>query len=455
MDGSQVYNWDGTMTTFSPQPNNAKDYFERQFTVDNTLSFSGGNESTTFRLSLQDMRNQSMLPTHEMTRQGINLRASHQVSDRLTAEGKVNYIRQEVHNRPALADDQENVMYQFRGMPRNTQLSNLRDYTIGLNEQLVGYSEDINQEGFPRHWSNATHTEQPYWIVNNIINEDTRERVMGFVRVNYDFTDWLSAQVRAETDFYVDKWHNHAAIGTRTPGQGDGTLGDQVHRFREDNAEFLLTGERSVTDNLTITANIGGNYKRDFFNNTNYSGEQLAVENLYVISNAQIQNTGYDLQETEIQSLYAFGQFNWRDFWYVDWSVRNDWASTLPSDNNSFAYPSIGTNFIFTDAFDMESDILSYGSVRANWAQAGSSADPYQLSGTYGLVANPHQGQPGAAFQDNIPFIDLQNELTTSVEVGADLRFFEGRLRVDGNWYSNSTINQILIYSGLNGFWLF
>ena len=443
MGGSEVYNWDGELTSFSPQSGNAKDFFRQQLTVDNTLAFSGGNQQTTFRLSLQDMRNQAILPTHELTRQGANLRASHQVTDRLSAEGKVNYVRQEVHNRPALSDDQENVFYQFRGMPRNVKLSNLTDFTIGPDEQIVGYSEDIMQEGYPRHWSNAGFTEQPYWIVNNVINEDTRQRVMGFVSLRYEFTDWITAQVRAETDFYADRRHNHAAIGTRTPGQGDGTLSEQVHRFREDNLEAQVTGERSITENLSASVSVGGNYKRDFFNNTNYSGEQLAAPDLYVIGNAQIQNPGYDLLETEIQSLYAFGQFNWRDFWYVDWTVRNDWSSTLPTDNNSFLYPSFGTNLVFTDVFDLP-DVLSYGSVRASWAQAGSSGDPYQLTGTYGIASQPHLGQPGAQFQDNVPFTDLQNELTTSIEVGADLRFLNGRMRLDGAWYTSTTENQIL-----------
>jgi len=443
MEGQDAYNWDGESTQFSPQPGNAKDFFRRQLTVDNTLAFSGGNEETTFRLSLQDMRNQAILPTHELTKQGVNLRASHEVTDQLTAQGKVNYVRQEAYMRPALSDDQENVFYQFRGMPRNTRLDNLRDFEIGPDEQILGYGPSYNQEGFARHWSNSDFTEQPYWIINNVINEDSRQRVIGFVSLQYQLTDWVTAQLRGETDFYTDRWHNHAAIGTRTPGQGDGTMSEQVHRFREDNVELMLTGDRDLTEDLRVSGNIGGNYKRDYYNNTNFSGSQLAAPGLYTIGNAQIQNPGYDLSETEIQSVFASLQFNWRDYWYVDGSVRNDWASTLPQDDNSFLYPSIGSNFVFTEVVDLP-DAFSYGSVRASWAQAGSSADPYQISGTYGLAANPHLGQAGAQFQNSVPFTDLNNELKTSIEVGVDLRFLGERLRVDGTWYTSSTENQIL-----------
>ncbi|MEX0660606.1 MAG: SusC/RagA family TonB-linked outer membrane protein [Balneolaceae bacterium] len=443
MDGGQVYNWDGQQVSFSPQPDNAKDFFRDQLTIDNTLALSGGNESTTFRLSLSDMQNQGILPTNELTRRGVNLRASHQISERFSAEGKVNYVRQEAYNRAALADDQENVFYQFRGMPRNTNGSSLDDYVIGLDDEIVGYASSINQEGFPKHWSNSTHTEQPHWIINNIINEDTRERVIGFVSLNYEFTDWLGLQARAQTDFYVDRRHNHAAIGTRTPGQGTGTLSEQVHRFREDNLEFLLSADRNITSDLSVTANLGGNYKRDYFNNTNFSGEQLAVDGLYVISNAQIQNPGYSLSESEIQSLFVFGQFNWKEIVYLDWAARNDWASTLPTDNNSVLYPSFGLNFVFSDAFDLP-NFISFGSVRGSWAQAGNTGDPYQLTGNYSLTANPHLGQPGATFQNSTPFTDLKNELSTATEIGADLRFLDGRVRLDAGWYWASTENQIL-----------
>jgi TonB-linked SusC/RagA family outer membrane protein len=447
MDGSQVYSWDGELVDFSPQPDNARDFFQRQLTFDNSIGLSGGNETTTFRLSLANMTNQGVVPTHELTRNSINLRATHQLSDRFTAEGKINYVRQNARNRPGLSDQQRNVFYQYRGMPRNTRNGSLLRYELNEADLTMpnayhGYSGGILQPGFTRHWSNATHTEQPYWIINNTINEDDRERVMGFVRLQYEFADWLSISARAGTDFYTDNRHTHDAIGTRVNQIGG--LSENVHRFREDNVEVLLTSQREITEDLSASFNVGGNYMSSFFQNVGYTGSRISVPDLYVISNTQVQNPQYELQQQEIQSVFAFGQFSWKDFWYIDWSVRNDWSSTLPEQNNSFAYPSVSSNFIWTDAFELYSDVLSYGAIRASWAQAGNSGDPYLLAGTYSLALNPHLGQPGASFQNSIPFSNLRNELTTSTEIGADIRLFEGRLRLDATWYSSVTENQIL-----------
>src|SRR5690606_30358597 len=107
-------------------------------------------------------------------------------------------------------------------------------------------------------------------------------------------------------------------------------------------------------------------------------------------------------------------------------------------------YPSVSTSFILTDALDMKSDVLSFLKLRASWAQAGSSGNPYQLTGTYSLDQFTHAGQPLASFSSIIPDPGLKNELTTSVEFGADLRLLNNRLGLSFTYYDAATKNQIL-----------
>ncbi|WP_114750987.1 SusC/RagA family TonB-linked outer membrane protein [Pleomorphovibrio marinus] len=447
MDGHTVYGWDGEMVPFSPQPNNVRDFFQNQLTFDNSVSLSGGNETSNFRLSVGDIRNRGMQPSNNLTRNTFNIRAEHKFNERLTVSSKVNYVRQSVENRVGLADDQRNAIYQFRGLPRNTSLESFQRYELTQGDldnpnALHDYLSNQRQVGWSRHWSNGTHTENPYWITNNVRNEDRRERVMAFMDIHYQINDWLSTSLLAGTDFYTDNRHTHDAIGTRVNQIGG--MSETTQQFREDNVQFLLMANKKLTDDLDFSANIGGNYMRNDFQNSGFDGSRLSVPNLYVITNAAVQNPILNIQQREIQSVFAFGQLGWRDYLYLDWSIRNDWSSTLPEQNNSFMYPAISSNFVWTDAFDFYSSTLSYGSLRASWAQAGNSADPYNVLGVYNLTNNPHLGQPGAVFQNTVPFSDLQSELTSSWEIGADLRFFEGRLRLDATWYHASTVNQIL-----------
>ena len=99
---------------------------------------------------------------------------------------------------------------------------------------------------------------------------------------------------------------------------------------------------------------------------------------------------------------------------------------------------------MLTDAFNWRSTTLPYAKVRASWAQAGSSGNPYQLTGAYSLNQYTHGGIPMASYTEIIPDPDLKNELTTSIEAGADFRFINNRLNLSFTYYQARTKNQIL-----------
>lgn len=99
---------------------------------------------------------------------------------------------------------------------------------------------------------------------------------------------------------------------------------------------------------------------------------------------------------------------------------------------------------ILSDIWKFNPKALSFLKVRASWAQAGSSGNPYQLTGAYSLNQYTHGGVPLATFTEVIPDPDLKNELTTSVEFGADLRFLNNRMNFSFTYYNANTKNQIL-----------
>src|SRR5690606_33842919 len=91
-----------------------------------------------------------------------------------------------------------------------------------------------------------------------------------------------------------------------------------------------------------------------------------------------------------------------------------------------------------------DSRILTFGKLRASYAEAGNDASPYQTMAGYNLSTTTFNGLRLASIRSNVPLADLRNELTTSYEVGADLRFFENRLGIDFTYYNQSTTIQIL-----------
>jgi len=133
------------------------------------------------------------------------------------------------------------------------------------------------------------------------------------------------------------------------------------------------------------------------------------------------------------------------DFLYLTATARNDWFSTLNPETNSILYPSIGGTLVFSELLNLPTNhVLSFGKLRASWAQVGGDTDPYRLDLTYGL-GNGHLDQPSANIQQNsIPNPLLKPLTSTEIEVGLDLRFFNNRLGVDFTYYDQKTTDDIL-----------
>ena len=155
-----------------------------------------------------------------------------------------------------------------------------------------------------------------------------------------------------------------------------------------------------------------------------------------------------------------FGAFGDLTLTYKKWltlnaTARNDWTSTLPKGGNSYFYPSVALSFVFSDAFNIDSNILSYGKLRTNWANVGSDTSAYQLDFLYNPQSSysaqfstggtfPFNGQLAFAGPDRLPNVNLKPENQTNYEVGVELGFFKNRLTLDATYYKNVTTDQII-----------
>jgi hypothetical protein len=107
----------------------------------------------------------------------------------------------------------------------------------------------------------------------------------------------------------------------------------------------------------------------------------------------------------------------------------------------------VGVAFAFSDAFANLPSWLSFGKVRASWAEVGNanSVGAYATVPTYSL-GNPHLGHPMASFTSgtNLPNPDLIPFTSAETEVGLDIRLFDNRIGLDIAYYSQRTTDDIL-----------
>lgn len=414
------------LVPYTPQPaDNIKDFFQTGSTLTNTVGLSGGNEAATYRLSLSDLHNQGIIPKTKLERQTVNLRISANATANLSVDAKVNYIRQEGTNRPQNNSYSQNPMTALMLMPRFISLDALKNYK--------------KEDGSMARVNGALN---PYWIINELTGNDTRDRLIGFISAKYKFTHWLSLQARTGTDVYVDTRYNQ--IGQATSGE-NGRVENTQFRVKEENSDLLLTANGNLDNDFTGTLSLGVNHlnrRQKVIGNT---GTNMNVPGLYYIGNMQnITPREYAINK-KMNSAYFSGQLGYKNFLFVDVTGRNDWSSTLGANNLAFFYPSVATSFVFTDAIAMDKSVLGFGKLRVSYAEAGNDAEPYRTLAGYTVTSSVnYNGQPFAYIRTDIPLTTLKNELTRSYEFGTELRFFNNRLGLDLTYYHSSTINQIL-----------
>jgi len=445
MDGQQYEDQWGNLLSFTPQPNTFQKFFNQEKQMINNVSMEGGNETMNYRLSFGKTKIDGYTPGNTLNRNNINLRTVAKITSRLELDVKANYIIQDGENRPTVSDAADNPAYIWISQPRSIPMSIMEQsaWTAADVSKQLGYASFI-YPGLEKTYATNSSTANPYWTRDNTVNTDSRQRLIGMIKLSYKFNDWIHLTAKTGTDAYTDQRFRYRKQGTYQTQNRNGDINEEVTRVREDNSDILLSLTPKVSDNITIAINLGANHQKFFSRTTGNSGLEFISPDLYSINNTLLNSYVFSLTESAINSVYGTGSFGYKDYLFIDFSARNDWSSTLSPANSSFFYPAISGSLVLTDAFKLKSDVLSFLKVRTSWAQAGSSGSPYQLTGTYSLDQYPHGGQPLGSFSSVIPDPNLKNELTTSLEFGLEARFLKNRLGFTAAYYDANTKNQIL-----------
>ncbi len=434
LDGSQVVAWDGQMRSYSLIEDRLGSFYNQGVTTTNSLALSTSSQNSSVRLGLSHLDNEGIQPNSGLTRTSLSLRGTANFGSRLSADAKFNFIREDVQNRPRLSDSPGNANYTIYQLAPNVDPGPM----IGANDRPG--TNDVNEE---LAVTGSIYSQNPYFAAYNITSADEDRRLIGFTSLTYQFADWLSLMGRIGGDTYTTRRTNITGFGTGYNRLGG--MNEQEIRITELNTDFLLMIDRDVTPDIGINANLGGNILyREREDLTLSGGGGFNVPELETVGNQLNPSIGYSFNEKQVNSLYGSAEFSFRDFAFLTVTARNDWASTLPVENNSYFYPSVSGSFVFSDALEVPS-WLSFGKIRASWAEVGGDTDPYQLALTYSLRGSAHFGNPrGGVAQGQIPLAGLKPFSQIGQEIGIDVRFFDNRLGLDFTWYDQTTEDQIL-----------
>jgi TonB-linked SusC/RagA family outer membrane protein len=419
-----------------PEGNRMPSFFETSTRWVNTVAFDGGNKDGRFRLSYTNYDESGILPNSELNKHTLNFSGSYNFGPKLTVTANVTYNHQETIGRMGTGYDGGNVMQSF-GQWTQTQL----DY-----ERLKDYESPA---GLHRTWNYSYWTpgnlspiffDNPYWVRYKNFEDDYRDRVLGYVSADYKFTDWLTLTLRTAVDTYHDVQNERIAIGST--GTSDFTT--KQRNLLESNTDLMLKFNKNLGE-VSLTGLVGANYRhrqQQRITGTTVGG--LVVPELYTVSNSvsPMDVTEY-LGILGEQSLYGNLSVGYGGFAYIEGTARLDQSSTLPTENNSYFYPSVAGTLLIHELGGLQ-DLtwMNYLKLRVNYAQVGAATGPYNTISTYAQGTN-WNNLSLFSVANTLQNPNLKPERTNSIEAGLEAYFFESRIGFDLAVYQTNSFDQI------------
>lgn len=432
MDGQSITAYNGQTRPYSAQPDNVKDFYRTGVSLNNSIGVTGGTEKMQTYLSYTNNKIQGIQPRNDLTRHTINLRVSNQIGKRFKTDGKVTYISQNIDSRYETGESALGLPITIGQIPRNVSLSDAKHY------------EDINNVGVPVRAPypviNPALYQNPYWIINRTETNETRDRIMGFITAQFDITDWLHIRGRGNLDKIIDKQERKFSSGTVGVSGVGGAFNTTGTTVTQKWFDVMLEGGNKITDDLKIDYRVGAILQDNKWDQLYNSANGLNVTNVFSLNFATTRAYSQDASHVQTQSVYGQVNLAFKEAIFLDASLREDWASTLPPPYR-FSYPSVGLSGIISDLVTLPSAI-SFLKLSGNYAHVGNGGAFGARNNTYSYTAG---SRAGFIFRDPRKAIpDLKPELVKNLEFGIDAKFLENKFGFQFTVYKSNSTNQLL-----------
>ncbi|MFH4966015.1 SusC/RagA family TonB-linked outer membrane protein [Gaetbulibacter sp. M235] len=432
MDGSLVYNWDGVKRPYSYTGNNLDKFYDTGTTAVNSVALSKGGDGYNYRFSFSNLENKDIFPKTRLDRKSFSLNASAKINPKLTSTINAKYVIEKVHNRISIGDTPGNANATAFRLPSSLDIYDLKPGSNSDGTELLFQPSQFNSN--------------PYWAVNDFNNDDKKNRLTVSTTLRYDITDWLYATGRAGLDTYDLSRRNVTPYGTAY--RPAGIFSQSKSTYSSFDADFMLGVEKAITNKISTNSIIGANTRTNTFESLSAEGRGFIVIGLEDLNNTTLPEPKNNYFQTKTNSLYGSFEFDYDKFFYLTFTGRNDWFSTLSfpgktTPNNDF-YWSLSGSLLLNEAFELPKAI-NYAKLRASYAQvAGGAQDAYALNLDY-AVTGSFQGQSFGQLNGNtIPNPNLIPFQKDEYEIGFEGRFLNNRLNLDMAYYSNNTKNDIV-----------
>ena len=428
------WSWGNEFTPGEPIYNNLKDFFDTGYSFDNSFNVTGGSATGNFYLSGSNFKQTGIVPTTDYDRTTFRLNGEQRygiLTFGANASYSVSNTQKTLTGSGLWGGSGSGYMESIIAWPRNR---NMKDWQLPNGDQNLMFPSILLENNI----------DNPYWIVNKNPQTDKTDRFLGTFYATAKLAKGLDFTYRLGIDQYTSNYKSVIAKGSAVKlDWQNGMLSETIRQYNFINNNLLLNYNVDINPDWNLNVLAGLSTENINLNTTSNRAQNFILPNFLSLNNAKAQDKFSYSNLNRVRRVGVFGdaKVGYKNYAFLGVTLRNDWSSTLPIQNRSFMYPSYSGSLIFTELFEKNS-ILSYGKLRASWAEVGKDAPAYQTA-TY---LKDVQMTVGGGFRNEwtIGNPNLKPEKTQSFEIGTDLKFFNNKLGVEFTYYDNKSVDQIL-----------
>ncbi len=435
------------MIPFAAVKNNVHDFFNTGKTWNNSVSFSGGNEKSSFYTSFSDAEVSGVIPMDKFRRNTIKLTGSSQLSNNFNISGNIQYNRNLTNTSFQGADGASGAYNAVLNSSRQIDVTAFKDWRNNPFAGPDGY--------FDGYYPN------PYYALANNRFNSSLDHVLGNIQIGYDPLKWLNITYRLGTDISTDNrkqtfertTYGLTAIDpAQRPSSTTGRIVEGNNYDRVLNSDLLVTFKKDLNKDFSTTFILLNNIYETNQRFLSIAANAIAIPGFFNLTNAVGQLTGPTggvPEQTFLTRRFSFAgdlTVDYKKYLFLNATLRNDRSSTLSPQNRSYWYPSASLSYLLTESIPQlkNSDALSFAKLRASYAKVGSNANPYSLQPTFSPGSGfPYGSAASFSLSNTFPNPNLQPEFTTSYETGTELSFLRDKIGLDFTYYLTKSSNLI------------
>ena len=422
---------------------NLYDYLQTGCTENTTLSISQAVNNVNYSFSISNSHQDGIIPSTGMNRWGGRGLVDWTINKEWKTGFSANYSSNRITSAPGANSGIMNVLY---SCPAEYNLKGIPYCSpTDPTKQILFRSTSFNN---------------PYWWSANDEFGQHTNRFFGNAYAEFSpniglegFT--LKFREQAGIDIWTSDYSIIAEIGSAYNTKGEVENYGSQHNVFNNTFTVNLDGRFGTDDKWGLNVLLGNEINEENTRVWDYDGVNLNFYGFPVISNATSYTASEYTRKERNVGFFGSVAVDWDSQVFLTVTGRNDYVSTMPHGSRSFFYPSVSLGWEFTKLAAFENqDILSYGKLRASYAQVGQAGTYYESfyyapsygGGFYSYTPVSYPLPSGtSAYAPYYVLYDpnLKPQNTTNWEAGLDLAFWNGRIKFSYTYSYQNVKDQI------------